>query len=140
MISYFRRPGNHTSNACERLAPESRSEQLPAHNLTQSRVSRIASAAAKFLHFEQVYRCRRRHEYERVLFFSCRTRDRMFRWRIEQAVREPSRNAMRSQIGRDLLLYLENLHLLTERLLSPGIRVPLSHSMPIRLTASASNS
>ena len=40
----------------------------------------------------------------------------MFRWRIEQqAVREPSRNAMRSQIGRDLLLYLENLHLLTER-------------------------
>ena len=52
-------------------APRSRvrSEQLPAHNLTQSRVSRIASAAAKFLHFEQVYRCRRRHEYERVLFF-----------------------------------------------------------------------
>ena len=48
-------------------ATEFRSEQLPAHNLTQSRVSRIASAAAKFLHFEQVYRCR--HEYERVLFF-----------------------------------------------------------------------
>ena len=69
MISYFRRPCNHTSNACERLAPDCRSGQLPAHNLTQSRVSLVASAAAKFLHFEQVYRCRRRHEYERVLFF-----------------------------------------------------------------------